>query len=74
MAEYTKDKETKGTKYALRAYICHTGDTVTGSCISRFYHRSNGKWYNCHDGTVDEMLAEDHFVAEAYLLFYERCL
>lgn len=73
MAEYVGEKATGNTKYALRAYICQTGDTVTGSCLSRFYHRANGKWYNSQDAQVEVMLAEDHFVAEAYMLFYERC-
>lgn len=72
MVDYTE--ETTRTKYSLSAYICHTGDTPTGSCLARYFHKANGKWYNCQDTTAEAMLAEDHFVAEAYILFYERCI
>lgn len=71
MTEYTT--ETENTKYNLSAYICHTGDTANGSCLSRFFHKANGKWYNSQEGSVDDLQAELHFVAEAYILFYERC-
>jgi len=72
MADYTD--ETTRTKYSLSAYICHTGDAPNGSCLARYYHKANRKWYNCQDTTAEPMLAEDHFVAEAYILFYERCV
>lgn len=71
LTEYTS--ETQNTKYNLSAYICHTGENPAGSCLARYLHKANGKWYNAQDGTVDELQAELHFVAEAYILFYERC-
>lgn len=71
LTEYTA--ETKNTKYNLSSYICHTGDSPSGSCLARYFHKANGKWYNTQDGAVDELQAELHFVAEAYILFYERC-
>jgi U4/U6.U5 tri-snRNP-associated protein 2 len=70
MTEYTEEK--KDTKYSLSAYICHTGDTASGSCLARYFHKANNKWYSCQEGAVESMIAEDHFVAEAYMLFYER--
>lgn len=71
LTEYTS--ETQNTKYNLSAYICHTGENPTGSCLARYFHKANGKWYNAQEGAVDELQAELHFVAEAYILFYERC-
>ncbi|XP_049848908.1 U4/U6.U5 tri-snRNP-associated protein 2-like [Schistocerca gregaria] len=60
------------TKYDLRSYICHNGDAEKGHYSARIHHQANNKWYDCQNLYISEILPEDHLLAEAYMLFYER--
>jgi U4/U6.U5 tri-snRNP-associated protein 2 len=61
----------KSFKYDLTANIIHDGKADTGSFRVQVKNKSNEKWYDIQDLSINQIMAQSVVVSESYIHIYE---
>jgi hypothetical protein len=61
----------KNLKYDLTANIIHDGKSESGSFRVQVKNKSNEKWYDIQDLSINQIMAQSVVVSESYIHIYE---